>query len=333
MDRSNRRGLGAPPNRTNAHPARWAPHRLPSYPNWQRTSAQTRCVVGSTPSEGTVIEATVGWSRQAVTLVGPCWASRVRLPSITLAPGTTCPRGPTEKAAASYADECRFDSCRGHAPHSWLRSSVVEHPPVERRVAGSIPVGVAQHPRGCSSMAEPQSSKLATPVRFRSPARSRQYPRSPPAAGSWACGAPGSAFPLHGRGSRFDSDLVHVGEVRARVAQSGGSSSLIRNRSEVQILPRARIPGWSAGMADEVLVLGIVGSIPAPGALGFLAQRGERTGEDRDVGVRVPGRPRRSALRRIALPRWHLLGKEEMPGSIPGWGSQENGRAQLFSPW
>jgi len=71
IDRSNRRGLGAPPNRTNAHPARWAPHRLPSYPNWQRTSAQTRCVVGSTPSEGTVIEATVGSSRQAVTLVGP----------------------------------------------------------------------------------------------------------------------------------------------------------------------------------------------------------------------------------------------------------------------
>ncbi len=29
----------------------------------------------------------------------------------------------------------------------------------------------------------------------------------------------------------------------------------------------------------------------------------------------------------------HLLGKEEMPGSIPGWGSQENGRAQTFSPW
>ncbi len=28
----------------------------------------------------------------------------------------------------------------------------------------------------------------------------------------------------------------------------------------------------------------------------------------------------------------HLLGKEEMPGSIPGWGSQENGQAQTFRP-
>ena len=148
----------------------------------------------------------------------PGWsvrASRVRLPSITLAPSTTCPRGPTEKAAASYAAECRFDSCRGHAPQSWLRSSVVEHPPVERKVAGSIPVGVAQHPAGVAQWQSPslpnwpRRSDSGHPLAVGStPGRRRP--------GSWACGAPGSALPLHGRGSRFDSDLVHVSQ-RTRV--------------------------------------------------------------------------------------------------------------------
>lgn len=252
-----------------------------------------------------MIEATVGSSRQAVTLVGPFGPRGFNSRRSHSTPHTRCPRGPTEKAAASYADECRFDSCRGHAPQSWLRSSVVEHPPVERKVAGSIPVGVAQYPRVKCSRLHTSLPNWGSGFESRhllvvgsTPGRARP--------GSWACGVTGSAPPLQGEDCRFESDQVHVSQ-HARVAQSGGSSSLIRNRSEVQILPRARIPGWSAGMADEVLALGIVGSIPAPGALGFLAQPGERTGEDRDVGVRVPGKPRCSEL-----PRW-------LSGKAPPW--------------
>lgn len=179
----------------------------------------------------------------------PGWSvrtSRVQLPSITLRPRT----GEEQHAPAAQrtGQRCPTPTVAGSTPAGgtshqvWPRSSVVEHPPVERKVAGSIPVEVALypasevlfgstpgfHPGGAGSIPVTRSRKAVPPFAG--------------GGGFWACGVTGSAPPLHGEECRFESDQVH-----ARVAQSGGSKSLIQTRSKVQILPRALDPGWSAG--------------------------------------------------------------------------------------